>query len=494
MWGIGDDLRSVSFMSLRSKSAEYPFLSKIPVKDTVLSHICAALLAAFCMVAWAVLPASAGETRTLSLYQVHTKENLTVTYKKNGRYISSAMKKINHILRDWRRNKATRMDPKTVDLMWELHADLGSKRPIHIISGYRSASTNAMLRRIGRKVARRSRHIRGQAIDLYFPDVATSRVRNSALVRKIGGVGYYPRSGKSGFVHIDTGNVRHWPRISKTRMAKIFRNNRKTIGARRYRKGASAVMVASAGPTTITPKALRKFVAKRQAAVPTPRPRPLEVLMASAAAANDLQIIPASAPVPTKNFGSAPATIRDNYAPMTASLGDMIKRTFDSGLQTSNRNAKGSFAQAIRNGTAANTPTVRPLVASSERSADDEKLWWPMRLFASSESLFRRDGSPQPFTHGTAAASFSETDEVALQRMISSLASDARIDTSSTISAKADRLVVNRTGKGDLVAPAALPVLKRRSSILNGSSKSARLTNSADTAILMQGTKPLSFQ
>ena len=32
-----------------------------------------------------------GETRTISLYQVHTKESLTITYKVNGRYIPSAM-------------------------------------------------------------------------------------------------------------------------------------------------------------------------------------------------------------------------------------------------------------------------------------------------------------------------------------------------------------------------------------------------------------------
>ena len=43
------------------------------------------------------------------------------------------------------------MDPRTVDLMWELYADLGSKVPIRIISGYRSAETNSMLKRIGRK-------------------------------------------------------------------------------------------------------------------------------------------------------------------------------------------------------------------------------------------------------------------------------------------------------------------------------------------------------
>ena len=116
-----------------------------------------------------------GETRTISLYHVHTKESLTVTYKVNGRYIPSAMSKINHLMRDWRRNETIKMDPETVDLMWELHADLGSNRPIHIICGFRSPKTNAFLKRIGRNVARKSQHMVGKAIDLYFPDVSTEQ-------------------------------------------------------------------------------------------------------------------------------------------------------------------------------------------------------------------------------------------------------------------------------------------------------------------------------
>jgi uncharacterized protein YcbK (DUF882 family) len=49
-----------------------------------------------------------------------------------------------------------------------------------------------MLKRIGRKVARKSQHMRGNAIDFYFPDVPVEKIMGSALVRKVGGVGYYP--------------------------------------------------------------------------------------------------------------------------------------------------------------------------------------------------------------------------------------------------------------------------------------------------------------
>jgi uncharacterized protein YcbK (DUF882 family) len=164
---------------------------------------------------------AAAELRSLQLYHVHTGDSLTITYKRDGQYIPSAMAQLDYFLRDWRTNGLISMSGETIDLMWELHQQLGSKMPIRIICGFRSAETNKMLKRIGRHVATRSQHILGRAIDLQFPDVPLERLRNSALVRQIGGVGYYPGR-KGGFVHIDSGNVRHWPWISKTRLAEIF--------------------------------------------------------------------------------------------------------------------------------------------------------------------------------------------------------------------------------------------------------------------------------
>ena len=164
---------------------------------------------------------AAAEVRTLQLYHVHTGESLIVTYKRDGRYISSALAQLDYFLRDWRRNGLVSMSVETIDMMWELHQELGSKQPINIICGFRSSETNALLKRRGRHVANRSQHILGRAIDMQFPDVSVERLRNSALVRQSGGVGYYPGS-SGGFVHIDSGRVRHWPRITKTKIAEIF--------------------------------------------------------------------------------------------------------------------------------------------------------------------------------------------------------------------------------------------------------------------------------
>ena len=79
-----------------------------------------------------------GETRTLSMYNIHTKETLTVTFKRDGKYDRDALKQLNHFMRDWRRDESSEMDPALIDLIWTLHKQLGSNEPVHLISAYRA--------------------------------------------------------------------------------------------------------------------------------------------------------------------------------------------------------------------------------------------------------------------------------------------------------------------------------------------------------------------
>ncbi len=159
--------------------------------------------------------------RAISMYNIHTKEKLNIIYKRKGDYVPNALQQINHIMRDWRRNEPTKIDPRLIDLMWELHSELGSQKPIHLISGYRSRKTNNALRRRRGGQAKFSRHILGKAADIHFPDITVRQLRNSALVRERGGVGYYPTSAIP-FVHVDTGRVRHWPRLPRYELAALF--------------------------------------------------------------------------------------------------------------------------------------------------------------------------------------------------------------------------------------------------------------------------------
>jgi uncharacterized protein YcbK (DUF882 family) len=168
-----------------------------------------------------------GDTRTLSLHNIHTHEDLTITYKKNGRFDDEALKRLNGFLRDWRKDQEVRMDPELFDLIWEVHREVGSKGSIHVICGYRSPTTNAMLRGRSRSsgVAKTSLHMQGKAIDFSIPDVPIENVRAAALRLQGGGVGYYPTSGLP-FVHMDVGNVRHWPRMTRDQLARVFPNGR----------------------------------------------------------------------------------------------------------------------------------------------------------------------------------------------------------------------------------------------------------------------------
>ncbi|WP_237067594.1 DUF882 domain-containing protein [Microbulbifer guangxiensis] len=151
--------------------------------------------------------AKVGNARTLKMRNLHTGERLNTTYWSNGDYDSAGLKQFNRLLRDHRANEVTRMDPKLFDIVYKLKEKLNFNGEVEIISGYRSAKTNAKLRAAGRGVARRSYHTRGMALDIRMPGISTTRLKNAAKALRAGGVGHYP---KSGFVHVDTGPVRSW--------------------------------------------------------------------------------------------------------------------------------------------------------------------------------------------------------------------------------------------------------------------------------------------
>jgi uncharacterized protein YcbK (DUF882 family) len=165
------------------------------------------------------------ETRTLSFHHTHSNEDLTVTFKRDGRYDEEALKQLNHYLRDWRTQDQTVMDRRLFDILWEVYRDVDAKKPIQIISSYRSPATNAMLRRRSSGVARFSQHMLGHAMDFFIPDVPLEQIRFAGLRLQRGGVGFYPTSG-SPFVHLDTGSIRHWPRMTRDQLVRVFPDGR----------------------------------------------------------------------------------------------------------------------------------------------------------------------------------------------------------------------------------------------------------------------------
>jgi hypothetical protein len=117
-----------------------------------------------------------------------------------------------------------------------VYQELGAKEPIQIVCGYRSPVTNAMLRRRSKGVAQFSQHMLGKAIDFYIPGVPLEQLRYAGLRMQRGGVGFYPTSG-SPFVHLDTGSVRHWPRMSSEQLARVLSTKPRTHYADRRPAG-----------------------------------------------------------------------------------------------------------------------------------------------------------------------------------------------------------------------------------------------------------------
>ncbi|MBM7342341.1 YcbK family protein [Pantoea coffeiphila] len=150
---------------------------------------------------------STSRPRVLTLSNLNTGESLKTEFFNGKKYDKDELVRLNHFFRDYRANKIKTIDPHLFDQLFRLQTMLDTRKPVQLISGYRSLATNNSLRSHSRGVAKHSYHTLGQAMDFHIDGIALSNVRKAALALRAGGVGYYP---SSNFVHIDTGPVRHW--------------------------------------------------------------------------------------------------------------------------------------------------------------------------------------------------------------------------------------------------------------------------------------------
>ena len=147
------------------------------------------------------------QPRRLQFVHTHTGETLSVEYFDGGGYSASGLASIDHLLCDFRTGESHRIDPKLLDILYDLQNLANRHSTFEVISGYRSPTTNAMLRRASSGVAEHSQHLLGKAIDVRLTGFATDRLGQYARSLSRGGVGFYARSD---FIHIDTGPVRYW--------------------------------------------------------------------------------------------------------------------------------------------------------------------------------------------------------------------------------------------------------------------------------------------
>lgn len=146
-------------------------------------------------------------TKELAFYNLHTDEKLRLVYYEKEAYVPSALSALNRLLRDWRTGDVSPIDPALFDQLYTLQQLVERREPYHVICGFRTPKTNQSLANHSGGVAKHSLHMQGKAIDIALPGMNISQLHEAALGMKAGGVGYYP---DSGFIHLDTGRVRHW--------------------------------------------------------------------------------------------------------------------------------------------------------------------------------------------------------------------------------------------------------------------------------------------
>jgi uncharacterized protein YcbK (DUF882 family) len=153
-----------------------------------------------------VFAATAGDRR-LALYNPHTDEGFNDIYWCDGSYVAESLKRIDWLMRDFHRDAVAPIDPELIELLQRLGHRLETSEPFCLLSGYRTAATNRLLRREGLSVAVHSEHLKGKAADISVDGVSLAHLRRAAMSLRAGGVGSYPRDH---FLHVDVGPVRVW--------------------------------------------------------------------------------------------------------------------------------------------------------------------------------------------------------------------------------------------------------------------------------------------
>ena len=145
--------------------------------------------------------------RQITLTNLHTGEKLTVDYFRDGAYVPDALSRLEVLLRDFRNGAKHAIDPKLMDYLVDVAAQIGVPPSFTVISGYRSPETNERLHEHSSGVSQHSLHMQGRAIDVRMSGVDCKDLAAQAEQLKRGGVGFYRASN---FVHLDTGAFRTW--------------------------------------------------------------------------------------------------------------------------------------------------------------------------------------------------------------------------------------------------------------------------------------------
>ena len=196
--------------------------------------------------------------RRLVLHNAHTGEDFNGLYRDEVGPIPNAMTDLSYLLRDHHENVVGPLYVETLDFLADV---LERAQTAHatVLSGYRTAATNAMLATKLFGVAEKSQHIVGRAIDITFDGKLAETAAAARLMRR-GGVGWYPQSH---FIHIDSGPVRSWTRVHRGLDRLLIGGHRRNAPGKSG--GGEHEDARDSGPLTVKERiALQRSLAKRE--------------------------------------------------------------------------------------------------------------------------------------------------------------------------------------------------------------------------------------
>lgn len=145
--------------------------------------------------------------RRLSLAHARSSERFEGIFWRDGAHVPEAMAAIAWLLRDREEDLAAPIDPTLIDTLWLLDQRIAG-RGFEVISGYRTAASQAALAARWGRAATNSLHVQGKAVDVRRPGLHALGLVGAAWQLGRGGVGLY--RGASPYVHLDTGPRRRW--------------------------------------------------------------------------------------------------------------------------------------------------------------------------------------------------------------------------------------------------------------------------------------------
>ncbi|MFO0660419.1 MAG: DUF882 domain-containing protein [Polyangiaceae bacterium] len=138
-----------------------------------------------------------------TLYNTHTGELVVLDAS------SPTQERFDLLVSDRTTGAQVSMAPKLLELLRSLAAPRPASR-VEIVSGYRSAKLNEVLRKKGHNVASHSQHSLGHALDFRWIGLGPLELKKEIESRGwVGGIGTY-EAPTDRFVHADVGPDRRW--------------------------------------------------------------------------------------------------------------------------------------------------------------------------------------------------------------------------------------------------------------------------------------------